>query len=165
MCTEDELRSVITVHFEVDGVQYEVDLCEQHKADWDSLERARRQFAQVARAQTEVLQPTRAPSSRRGNDSPERREENRELRVWAQQEGIELPRAGRIPEEIRTRFRRWRWEQNHPLPDDTREPAQVPPTTPRPGPPPNAPRPPADDERPRFSVEDAMATYGETRTP
>jgi hypothetical protein len=102
MCTEDELRSVITVHFEVDGVQYEVDLCEQHKADWDSLERARRQFAQVARAQTEVLQPTRAPSSRRGNDSPERREENRELRVWAQQEGIALPRAGRQSREQHT---------------------------------------------------------------
>lgn len=157
MCTEEQTVAVDTAHFAQDGVDYSMDLCAAHKKDWESLEASRREFAAHATAQSEIVAPGPATARSRVKDTPARREENREVRAWAKQQDIELGDRGRIPEDIRDAFRKWKWEQNHPVPAPVVE---------RPVPqPPRTPAPPADngEGRQRMDPMSAMATHSDSR--
>lgn len=102
--------------FEADGERFELDLCPSHHIQWKAFKDEQRKWQSVAR-----VQPVGAPqrSSRSPSRSTSDRNENANIRVWARTQGIDIGDRGRIPEELRQRYRdslgeaaRDRWSGN-----------------------------------------------------
>lgn len=83
-----------TVQFALEGTMYELDLSAQHAAD---LRHRLAPFVQHARR-----------VHRRGSRSQVRtaasRERSRQIRTWAEQQGLDVAAHGRLPTEVITQF-------------------------------------------------------------
>lgn len=81
-----------TVRFSLDGTEYEIDLNEEHAAE---LRSSVRHFTDSAR---------KAPATRRRTNTPTAaalgRERTRQIRAWAQAEGIPVNNRGRVNASI-----------------------------------------------------------------
>lgn len=93
----DHSPAAETVSFGLDGVNYEIDLNEEHAAQLrDALSawvgRARRTGG---RKSTRSGAPGKSPSS-----------DAAKIRLWARDNGIEVSERGRIPAEVRERYQR-----------------------------------------------------------
>lgn len=102
-----------------DGRTYELDLCDEHLAEYRKLESQWATWQRVARVRVAETAP---PAPRRGrvSDSAEHRKENAAIRAWVKtQPDFSLGERGRIPANIRQRYRdamgqqaRNRWDEN-----------------------------------------------------
>ncbi len=77
-----------TVHFALDGVQFEIDLTAANAAE---LRAALEPYRAVAR---------KATRGSRGSGRPARDPRIAEIRAWAHEEGLTVSSRGRIPEPI-----------------------------------------------------------------
>lgn len=99
-CQSEDEETVATIVLEIDvnGAPSVMDVCEGHQAEWGRLQQQLVSFQAMARPKTGVKPGRRRPT-------PEELEENRQIRVWVAEVGIDLPPRGRIPDEIREKFR------------------------------------------------------------
>jgi hypothetical protein len=94
--------AVETIQFGLDGVQYEIDLSEEHAfalrndiGQWSDYARrigGRRKHKAKDKAQTNGHKASASPSSAA------------EIRAWAQSQGVEVPPRGRVPADVRAAF-------------------------------------------------------------
>lgn len=89
---EDEL---VVVRFSVDGTDYTLDVSAKNAAQF---QQDMDKYIQNAR----TLIPVKPPRRRGGADA--NRSRTREIRVWAQNHGIEVASRGKIPQEIIEKF-------------------------------------------------------------
>ncbi|QWF84637.1 histone-like nucleoid-structuring protein Lsr2 [Amycolatopsis sp. CA-230715] len=82
-----------TVPFSLDGVSYEIDLSE------DNAVNLREELAPYVAAARRIGGRKSGPSASRSSD-PARRERNREIRAWAQDNGYDLAERGRLASEV-----------------------------------------------------------------
>ena len=108
----DESEADETVEFGLDGVSYEIDLCEDNatalrNALSDYIEHARRGGG---RRRVRAGAGTRASSRRSSNGSGGRaavdREQNQAIREWARKQGMTVSDRGRIPSEVTEAYHR-----------------------------------------------------------
>lgn len=172
MCSETQTVAVEKRRIQqLDGA-LEVDLCTEHDQEWQRIEAVRQVFVDVARPATAdppAAEPGPAPAeqekkpraARQRNDA--HAEENREIRAWARQAGIEMGDRGRISESTRKQYREWRWQQDHPVPPPVQPVTVFPRAVPRPPAHPPTPTPLANgkDEGRAFGVDEAMAAYSD----
>lgn len=85
-----------TVSFSLDGVDYEIDLSEQHQ---EELRETLRRYTEAARRTTSRgrTKTGSRPSTAGGPPAAE-------IRAWARSHGFEVPDRGRIPAEAREAF-------------------------------------------------------------
>lgn len=102
--------------FDADGQTFELDLCESHHIQWKAFKDQQRKWQSVARVQADTT-PRRSSQSQ--SRSAGDRKENGSIRAWARAQGIEIGDRGRIPDELRQRYRdslgeaaRDRWSGN-----------------------------------------------------
>lgn len=92
-----------TVEFGIDGVNYSIDLSEANagklRTTLDTYIEAGRRLGRSGTASS-----TSRPASRSAT-TPNRRDENREIRAWAAQNGFEVSERGRIPQEVIDAYR------------------------------------------------------------
>ncbi|MFB6397450.1 Lsr2 family protein [Polymorphospora lycopeni] len=92
-----------TVEFGIGGVKYTIDLSEANagklRTSLDPYIEAGRRLGRSGPAS-----PTSRPASRSAT-APNRRQENREIRDWAAQNGFEVSVRGRIPQEVLDAYR------------------------------------------------------------
>lgn len=103
---EDENKLTLastTVAFSWRGDEHTVDLCSTHLADWEEFADQAQNWAEIGSV------ASGPPPSKRSIDK--KREENQAIRKWANENGYELGDRGRIPDEVRDR---WRVESNLP---------------------------------------------------
>jgi hypothetical protein len=97
---EDDLSggpAVETVQFGVDGANYEVDLNEKHAADLH-----RKLAPYIERARLSQRRHTRAGASRTAAS----RERSRQIRAWAEQQGLDVADHGRLPANVIQEYER-----------------------------------------------------------
>jgi hypothetical protein len=89
----DGSKADTTVGFALDGVEYEIDLTDEH-----------------ADALRETLQYWIAPATRiggrakRGTAATANTSDAKLVRAWAKENGIEVPDRGRVPASVRDRY-------------------------------------------------------------
>ncbi|MDO5494966.1 MAG: Lsr2 family protein [bacterium] len=94
----DGSEAVETVTFALDGIQYEIDVNEEHASELRSA------FDPwVSQARRAGGRRTTRESSRGGRKAGGDSEASR-IRAWAREQGIEVSERGRIPAELRERF-------------------------------------------------------------
>ncbi|GAA1970971.1 Lsr2 family protein [Amycolatopsis minnesotensis] len=86
-----------TVPFSLDGVSYEIDLSEDNAAN------LRDELAPYVASARRIGGRKSGPSASRSAD-PARRERNREIRAWAQENGYDLAERGRLAADVITAF-------------------------------------------------------------
>lgn len=92
----DESEATETVTFGLDGVNYEIDLNDEHAAQ---LREALAGFIGHARKSGGARRARRAASSA-SNSGPA----TKEIREWARENGYEVPDRGRVAAEIREAY-------------------------------------------------------------
>lgn len=97
-----------TVSFGLDGVQYEIDVNEEHasqlrQAIWSFAEHARRVKGQRKQPRTTVASLI-ADANKTKNGTTNNKHSSREIRDWARTEGLDVPATGRIPKAIVEQF-------------------------------------------------------------
>lgn len=109
---DDDALAVDTVVFEHNGKAYELDLCASHLEAWKKFVSDEEEWMQAARPTGRSLPPPASlPMRSRATRADS---ENAAIREWARQQGINIGDRGRIPVELRERFRasdanrRWR---------------------------------------------------------
>jgi hypothetical protein len=86
-----------TVHFALDGVDYEIDLSTAHT---DDLHRALNKYVGHARKVSGIRRGGRG-AGRRGASATD----THKVREWAKAQGIEVKDRGRVPADVVTRYR------------------------------------------------------------
>lgn len=97
-------EAVETVLFGIDGVSYEVDLC---NANATKLRDCLEPFAQVARKAGTSIRPEgqqRPPRVMPTPDAAAKRQQLDAIRAWAKKKGYEVSDRGRIPITVREAF-------------------------------------------------------------
>ena len=84
-----------TVEFALDGTAYIIDLSKQNAG------KLREAFSQYVGASRKT---GGKPDGRRKSEGPTRLYDPKIIRRWAEQEGVELPKRGRIPQRIIGQF-------------------------------------------------------------
>ena len=92
----DDSEAAETVSFGLDGTNYEIDLNEQHAAD---LRNALALYVAEGRKVTGSRRGGRARAAT-GSGGPAAKD----VRIWARNEGHNVPERGRIPAEIREAY-------------------------------------------------------------
>jgi hypothetical protein len=87
-----------SVHFELDGTDYEIDLNAGH------AEELRKALARYADAARRVAGAPRRPG-RSGRRAAASGLNTTEVREWAKAQGIEIKERGRVPSEVVAKFR------------------------------------------------------------
>lgn len=90
-----------TVHFGVDGVQYEIDLTEENAA---RLREALAEFMRNGRKVAKLPKSLISKASGRTQQTPDRRVQTQAIREWAHKQGHQLANRGRIPQGIVAEF-------------------------------------------------------------
>ncbi len=92
-----------TVTFGLDGVAYEIDLSEEHAGE---LHNALRAYVEAARrmdgGKTGGMRRGRRKAASADGRAP--KGSNAEIRAWAESQGIEVSKRGRIPAHVVARF-------------------------------------------------------------
>ena len=99
----DETPAGETVEFALDGVGYEVDVCDQHAAE------LRDRFASYVGVARRAGGRGAATGSSRGGRRRRRASGSGEaarIREWARSQGLAVPERGRIPAELAERYAR-----------------------------------------------------------
>ncbi|THJ65146.1 Lsr2 family protein [Arthrobacter echini] len=92
----DEGEADETVRFGLDGVQYEIDLSQQHASE---LREALSEYVNAARRSTQGKQQrSSAPSSSRNQEAAQ-------IREWAKENGYNVSSRGRVNSEIVEAYR------------------------------------------------------------
>lgn len=87
-----------TVHFALDGTQYEIDLTTKEVAE---LRKTFKKYTDVARRQASPSRTTSSGSTRRtGSGSGRSTEELQAIRDWANSNGYDVSSRGRVKQEI-----------------------------------------------------------------
>lgn len=105
---EDDTVAVEDVVLPFDGAVYEGDLCQRHVDELNELLEQFRTWVKAFRVDTHGQQQ---PAQRRRTQQD--RQENSAIRAWAQQNGLDLGARGRIPEEMRARYRQEQGREAH----------------------------------------------------
>lgn len=87
----DQTEAQETITFGLDGHGYEIDL---NKKNAEKLRKALAPFVDNARRTTSKVSRRQSKGSSANGVSP------KEIRMWAQQNGMECPDRGRIPAEV-----------------------------------------------------------------
>jgi len=87
-----------TVHFGLDGTEYETDLNTEH------AQQLRDALARYVSAGRRISGSARRPSPR-GRRAPAGGPDSTEVREWAKAQGIEVKDRGRVPADVVARFR------------------------------------------------------------
>jgi hypothetical protein len=85
-----------TVHFALDGTDYEIDLSAKHTSE---LHKALGKYVDHARKVSSVSK--RAPRGRRGADTID----THKVREWARERGLEIKDRGRVPANLVEQYR------------------------------------------------------------
>jgi hypothetical protein len=103
--TGDELESGETVHFALDGVEYQIDLSEEHA---DELRKAfapyvlngRRTGGRYTRGGGSAGRPQRSANSAASGSDRRGKRDTQAIREWAQANGHQVSDRGRIPASV-----------------------------------------------------------------
>ena len=103
--TGDELEGGETVNFALDGVEYQIDLSEQHadelrKAFAPYVLKGRRTGGRYARAGASAGKPRRSADSPSSATSGGSKRDTQAIREWAQANGHKVSDRGRIPASV-----------------------------------------------------------------
>ena len=104
--TGDELESGETVNFALDGVEYQIDLSEEHadelrKAFAPYVLKGRRTGGRYARGGgASAGKPRRSADSASPDTSGESKRDTQAIREWAQANGHKVSDRGRIPASV-----------------------------------------------------------------
>ncbi|MFC9557360.1 Lsr2 family protein [Rhodococcus sp. NPDC056960] len=89
-----------SIHYAVDGVEYEIDLKAEHAKELREI------FEYYIQHSTRVGgRKHRADRSANPTTAKRRRDETKKIRAWAIEQGYELSSRGRIPTEVEEAFR------------------------------------------------------------
>jgi hypothetical protein len=93
----DDSEAEGTVHFALDGTNYEIDLSMAHAKE---LRAALARYIEAAR---KVSGPSRRPARNRRASTPNGHSTT-EVRDWARTHGIEVKERGRVPADVAAKF-------------------------------------------------------------
>lgn len=94
-----------TVQFSFQGEEFEIHLTTAHAAQFRATIAEWIPGARKARGQKKAAGPSKPAVQRRSVDGPVvDRAENRRIRAWAAQQGIDLPERGRIKIDVRNAY-------------------------------------------------------------
>ncbi len=96
---DGESEAVETVSFGLDGQSYEIDLSEDNAVN---LREALAVY--VGNARKSGRSTVKKTGGGRPGPKKERDADPREVRLWAKEQGIEVPSRGRLPQEIVDKF-------------------------------------------------------------
>lgn len=91
---DGEVEATETVSFALDGQSYEIDLCDENAV---KLREAFAVYVGAARRATRNSSPKAPRQTRLGPDP-------REVREWAQKQGIGVPERGRLPKDVTEKY-------------------------------------------------------------
>lgn len=100
----ENMQADETVVFSTSDGEYEIDLCAEHVKQWRLLEADLATWVASARSTDPSADQTPARSK-------SAREENQAIRAWAPTVDVKLGTHGRIPDELRARYRKHVAEQ------------------------------------------------------
>ncbi len=100
---DGEVDAVRTVQFGLNGRQYEIDLCEVHA---DELESVVQEWADFARSVTgrSTTRGIRGRGRSRSRSSANGKADVASVRSWAKQQGMKVSDRGRIPNEVLEKY-------------------------------------------------------------
>lgn len=93
---DQEREAAETVEFAYNGARYEIDLCEQGSEEFRG---AMGKYAEHARRISNTKTVNAKPVARR-----RRRPETKDIREWANEQGLRVSNRGRIPEDVISKY-------------------------------------------------------------